>query len=260
MGSRTWASFVLAALASCLSTLPALAETTAWMKNEGGRMRVTALPASADGLVEALLEIEPESGWITYWREPGGSGIPPQITLSGGASLDSIAYPVPKVLHIGTLIDIGYDGPVALPLKLRRTGGDIRLDAFIGICKDICIPFQASFGLRADPTEAAEPEEKARIAAAMAALPAEPDAGFAVTEATAAEDAIRLSLRLPDAAGVTEAILTGPEGYVFTAEGAGTTLSIPLRDLPKGTDLRSQDWRVLLKNGGRAIETRIRPE
>lgn len=260
MASTTRALFVLTGIASLLSTSPAFAETTAWVENEGGRMRVTALPASADGRVEALLEIEPESGWITYWREPGGSGIPPQITLSGGASLASIGYPVPKVLQLGTLTDIGYDAPVALPLELKRTGGEIRLDAFIGICKDICIPFQARFALRADPSEAAAPEEKARISAAIATLPAPPDTGFAVTAAKADKDAIRLSLTLPDTEGVTEAILTGPEGYVFTAEGKGSVLSIPLRELPKGTEPKNHDWRVLVKNGGRAIETEIRPE
>ena len=38
-------------------------------------MRIVALPPDASGHIRAGLQIEPKPGWITYWREPGESGI-----------------------------------------------------------------------------------------------------------------------------------------------------------------------------------------
>ena len=81
-------------------------------------MRLVVLPADAHGQRAGALQIEPSPGWITYWREPGDAGIPPSITLApdGGYTLTEIAYPVPKLIDSGDLHDIGYDGPVTLPL------------------------------------------------------------------------------------------------------------------------------------------------
>jgi DsbC/DsbD-like thiol-disulfide interchange protein len=245
------------ALAACLSAASARAETTPWAENEGGRMRVTALPPAQDGTVEALLEIEPKPGWITYWREPGGSGIPPQVSLTGGGAVLSIAYPVPKIIPLGTLTDIGYEGPVALPLTLGKIAGKGELDAFIGVCKDICIPFQARFplgfaGMTPDPAEVQ------RIARARAALPGAPDAAFSVRAARLSEGRMEIEANLPDAAADTEAILTGPEGYVFTARGTGDRFGFTLKGLSPTEDPKRHPWRVLLKNGGRAVESEIR--
>lgn len=250
---RTWALF--AVISAGFLTTPVMAATTDWALNEGGRMRLTALPPEADGTVHALLEIEPKQGWITYWREPGASGIPPQVTPSGGARLVSMAYPVPKPLKLGDLTDIGYDAPVAFPLVLQDTKGGVTLDAFIGICNDICIPFQASFSLKLDEA-GPDPAETARLEAARKTLPGSPVSAFTVKSVSQAPDVLTLELAVPEPALPTEAILTGPEGYVFTGGGSGTQVSIPLRDLPDNTDENIR-WRVLLKNGDRAIESPV---
>ncbi len=221
-------------------------------------MRLTALSPEADGTVEALLEVEPKPGWITYWREPGASGIPPQVNLAGGATLVSMSYPVPKVLTLGDLTDIGYDAPVAFPLTLKKTAGELKLDAFIGICNEICIPFQASFSLPVDA--GSDPAEAARIEAAKATLPAAPSSAFAVKAVRQSGEALSLSLTLPSPSEDAEAILTGPEGTVFTASGKGPDITVPIPGLPKGSDARTYDWHLILKNGGRAIETGIRLE
>src|SRR3546814_19049068 len=76
-----------------LGVAMAQAETTPWATNEGGRMRLVALPPDADGTVRGALQIEPKPGWITYWREPGDAGIPPHVTLSkpAGVTLEQIS-------------------------------------------------------------------------------------------------------------------------------------------------------------------------
>lgn len=86
-------------------------------------MRVASLAMDADGVVRGVLQIEPKDGWITYWREPGEAGIPPQITPdpASGAALTTMAYPVPKLIENGDITDIGYDHAVSLPFQLKAT-------------------------------------------------------------------------------------------------------------------------------------------
>ncbi|MGO8654719.1 protein-disulfide reductase DsbD domain-containing protein, partial [Rhizobium ruizarguesonis] len=159
---------------------------SSWAENDGGRMRLVALAPDAAGKIRAALQIEPKPGWITYWKEPGNSGIPPQITITpeSGVSLDAISYPVPKHFFKGGIEDIAYDAPVTLPLSLTAAGkGPVAIDAsaFIGICKDICIPFQANFQLKLGPAMQSHPEEEAILQAADASLPKPPSVDFGVT-------------------------------------------------------------------------------
>ena len=108
-------------LALLVTAGPVAAASSEWAVNEGGRMRLILLPETGDGVRHGALVIEPKPGWITYWKEPGDVGIPPAITPAPGVSytVDSVGFPVPKVLMNGDMIDVGYDHPVTLPLTLR---------------------------------------------------------------------------------------------------------------------------------------------
>lgn len=243
-----------------------------WAANEGGRMRVVALSPEADGRLRAALEIEPKPGWITYWREPGRSGIPPQITVSpgNGAALESIGYPVPKTIAIGSIREIGYDGPVALPLSFRLDEpgkpAKLQLSAFIGLCKDICIPFQADFSLALPAESLFLPQEQGVVNAAEASLPAGPSADFSLDGHTLSSDGKRLALRLtlPEAGEAAPAVyLTGPAASVFfeqensKRDGRAFETEIAIGKLPKGYDIHGKQWRILVVDGARAMETQF---
>ena len=85
-------------LASAFMPVSVQAETTDWVSNEGGRMRIVALAPDARGTVRGALQIEPKAGWITYWREPGDAGIPPHISFpeTSDVSLSKISYPISR--------------------------------------------------------------------------------------------------------------------------------------------------------------------
>lgn len=266
--------FLIAAISAAAALAPlysAHAEMSAWVENEGGRMRLVALPADANGRIRAALQIEPKPGWITYWREPGNSGIPPQITIAPGSGvmLDDIAYPVPKHFFNGTVEDIAYDAPVTLPLSLTTAAkGPVEIDAsaFIGICKDICIPFQANLVLKLGPAIQSHPQEEAILQAADATLPKPPSADFDVTSHTMSDDmkTLSLTLALPDeGVGTPDIIVTGPSGHAFTKqiggkrEGTAFETDISIGKLPKNYDIRSQRWGVLVIDGKRAMETTL---
>jgi DsbC/DsbD-like thiol-disulfide interchange protein len=245
------------------------AATSEWASNEGGRMRLVALAPDADGHVRAALQIEPRAGWVTYWREPGESGIPPQITLAPDrkAVLERIAYPVPKPISLGDIREIGYDAPVSLPLDFRANG-DTQLDitAFIGVCKNICIPFQANLSVGLPAAGSAEGTDAAIIAAANGSLPAAPSADFAVQSHSLSADGKTLSLRLtvPEGGGaIPQVYVTGPSGYVFfkqagaSRNGRDVATTITIGKLPKSYTVKGKSWGILVVDGQRAMETTL---
>lgn len=252
----------------------ARAESSDWALNEGGRMRLVVLPADADGKRAAALQIEPSPGWITYWREPGDAGIPPSVTLAPGSgyTLSDIGYPVPKRIDNGDLRDIGYDAPVTLPLVLSgpaggSSSGELKASVFIGLCRNICIPFQAEFQLSLTLSETAKAEEAEIVAAARKTLPEAPSPNFSVQSHALSSDGKQLSLTLTVPEGTTpdgaEIFVTGPSGHVFFGdgerrlEGNALTVALPISGLPRKYDIHGKRWGLLVKAGGRAMETTL---
>lgn len=275
---KTFLSQIARSTAACAAVLmtlaipPARADTTPWASTEGGRMRLVALPADAAGKVRAGLQIEPTPGWKTYWREPGGSGIPPQITVAAGSnvSVESIAFPVPKRLDDGGVRDIGYDAPLTLLLDVAVTDTTkpvvFRSQAFIGLCKNICIPFQADFDLTLAAAAQSLPEETAILDAAAAALPEQPSPGFSVVAFALAEDmkTLHVALTVPEGGPAPEVIVTGPSSYVFTTmenvqrQGREFAVDMPIAKLPKNYAIAGKSWGLLVKAaGGRSMETTL---
>ncbi|MGB3246461.1 MAG: protein-disulfide reductase DsbD domain-containing protein [Sulfitobacter sp.] len=128
----------------------------------------------ADGTRIAAIRIKLAPGWKTYWRSPGDAGIPPHFDWSGSTNLRGvgITWPAPKVYPQNGMQTIGYKDELVLPITIsaRNPGKPVRLRAAldIGVCKDICVPFQISLkatleGAVTTPTPA--------IAAALAARP-----------------------------------------------------------------------------------------
>ncbi|WP_180897504.1 protein-disulfide reductase DsbD domain-containing protein [Martelella soudanensis] len=253
----------IATLALPAFTAMAHAGQTAWAEDAGGRMRMIVTAPDDNGTIRAALQVEPAEGFITYWREPGESGIPPQITVNGSndVTLEAIAYPVPKRIDLAGVTDMGYDGPVTFPLTLKAAPGtlpEIEVSAFIGLCKDICIPFQTTFEI-ASSTYADSAVDTAILAVAATTLPEAPSADFRVERAVNTGLALELALALPDP-GNPEITLASSDGFIVKAPAGAMkdgfyTISIPLKSLPDGQDSIDGDWLLLAKAGGRAMET-----
>ena len=124
-----------------------------------------------------------DSGWHTYWRNPGDSGAATSIawTLPPGWSAGDIVWPAPDRLPLGPLVNYGFSDEVILPVPLKvpanaRPGQTYRLTAAVSflVCSDICIPEDAVLNLDvpvvAAPT-APDPQWGAKIAMAVANAP-----------------------------------------------------------------------------------------
>lgn len=258
----------LSLLSTTLLALPvdALAGVSDWAVNPGGRMRIVALSPDSTGKVEGVIEIEPTPGWITYWREPGDAGMPPQMTLApqSGLTLSHIDFPVPQRFDQNGVSDIGYDEPVALPFTLSATGkaGD-ELDAtvFIGVCKEICVPFQAELSTSLVSFEDAS--ARPIIEAAKTHLPEKPSAEFFAEKPKVGADGktVSVTVGLPDVQDKPEFYLTGPDGYVYfdpllqRADMGKVIATFPLDTLPRQYSFSGKTWRLLVKSGSRAMET-----
>lgn len=120
--------------------------------------------------------------WHTYWRNPGDSGEPTELTWTApaGANVGAIQWPAPEAIPFAMLVNFGYSGEVLYPIEVTapanaRPGETLTFtaDAYWLVCSDICIPEEAQ--LRLAVPVAAQGRDDAtwapRIAAAVAALP-----------------------------------------------------------------------------------------
>ncbi len=113
----------------------------------------SATPAPGQTVTLAVA-MQPEPGWHGYWSNPGEAGFEPRFvwTLPSGATTGTVAFPVPKPLVIGGLMNYVFEGPHALliPLKLPQqlAGGTklpiaLKLD-YLACTDQICVPQRAA--------------------------------------------------------------------------------------------------------------------
>ncbi len=205
---RFWAALVLAAAL----VSPALAQPvrTANVEAELHSARAAVAPGERFTIV---LRQRINEGWHTYWRNPGDSGEPTELTWAAPAGFEvgPLQWPAPQAIPFATLVNFGYEGEVLYPIELRapasaRVGSNATFtaDAYWLVCSDICIPEDARLTLSL-PIAAQgrdDPNWAPRVAAAIEALPTRADGVEATISAGAPA---QLSVALPNAAAVRNA-------------------------------------------------------
>ncbi|GAB4284277.1 MAG: protein-disulfide reductase DsbD family protein [Roseovarius sp.] len=188
-------------------------------------MRVLPGWRTAEGVHIAALELRLEPGWITYWRNPGEAGIPPQFDWRRSRNLEGveIVWPAPHVKIESGLRSIGYSDLLILPLRVlpARAGGDVTLKGRveIGVCRDICVPVD----LRVSgtlPGGARRPDP--RIVAALASQPesaAEAGVRRVACRMSPIEGGLglRAEIDLPGAAGYDTAVVEVGNPQIWVA-------------------------------------------
>ncbi len=102
------------------------------------------------GTVTVALEEDIREGWHTYWRNPGEAGTPTEIawSLPPGWTAGPIAWPYPRRLPVGPLMNYGYEGKPWLLVTLAapanaRPGDIVALKAAVSwlVCSQtLCVP------------------------------------------------------------------------------------------------------------------------
>jgi len=202
-----------------------------------------------------LVELAP--GWKTYWRMPGDSGVPPDFTWTASQPARiEVGYPTPARHADKSGEAVGYDREVLFPVTVTpdKPGNiDLKLDLFFGVCKDICIPAQASASVSLG-TSARDPLGSLRVDTARAALPTP---GDAVTAAEVVmhdgKPALQLTLKeRPEdifVESTTSAYFRAP---VFSDDGRQALL--PIGSLGDVSKLKGQALTITYLTGGKGHE------
>ena len=128
----------------------------AWLVSE-----LDGVPAGETFWVALRQEIR--DGWHTYWLNPGDSGEPTTIDwqLPPGFVAGDIVWPAPERIPLADLVNFGYSGdlfllvPITAPADLKPGDTiDLTANARWLVCKDICIPEEATLTLSLDVAEA----------------------------------------------------------------------------------------------------------
>ena len=108
--------------------------------------------------VHVGLVLQHQKEWHTYWLNPGDSGLPTALEwkLPEGGSVGATAWPIPRKLKLGDLVNYGFEGRMALVAPLQFAPGwqppadqklTIGLTAHWLVCRTECIPQTGEFTL-----------------------------------------------------------------------------------------------------------------
>lgn len=148
------------------------------------RSSLVAEPAAVAGAQPFTLAVrmEVKPGWHVYWRNPGDSGLPPEVTwtLPAGFNAGALRWPAPERIPIATLMNYGYEGEVTLlvpvtPPPSLDPADPVRITAKLTylVCETECVPGSADLALTLPVGEPRpDPDNAALFVRARAALPA----------------------------------------------------------------------------------------
>jgi len=180
----------------------------------------------AGGPRQAGFEIQLAPGAITYWRNPGDAGAPPDFDFSGSTNLAhaEVQYPAPKrIAEPDGSEAFGYDDDVvfAIDVEAADPSKPVRLAVKAGyaVCEKICLPAKANVALML-PEDGATPYA-APIAAARALTPRGLAWGAFGGEIVAL-DAAHWRLCLPASSGpARDLFLEAPSGWWLSDKAEG---------------------------------------
>ena len=133
-------------------------------------------PGAATTLV-LRLAIRPK--WHVYWLNPGDAGVPTtvKLTLPAGVRSTGIRWPAPQRLtHEDGSVDFAYEEEltVLIPIEVDETWVGktvtLKVDSSWLVCKEICVPGEASLSLSLPVRAKASERKLTKFAAAVEAI------------------------------------------------------------------------------------------
>lgn len=235
-------SLIAAILAAASAPATGGGISTPWVDGHGSRARLLAGAAGhGAGQPETFagLEVAMAQGWKTYWRTPGDSGgLAPHFDWTASSNLAAVRvlYPAPRRFRDALGDSVGYAGSVVFPVEIRAKDPakpvELRLSVEYGVCREICVPAEASLALSipAGATVSDSAELTAALArvprAANARVPHDPELRLSEAHLSGDKPRLVLEVEYPGATGVKDLFIEAPDGLyvplpVKTGERAG---------------------------------------
>ncbi|MBF9231794.1 protein-disulfide reductase DsbD domain-containing protein [Microvirga alba] len=239
--------------------------SSAWSQGLHSRVRLIAGGQKEDRIL-AGIEIALDSGFKTYWRTPGESGLPPRFDWSGSENVAEVAiqWPTPIRYEDAGGVAYAYSHDVILPVfvKASEPGKPIKLALTVeyGVCKDICIPASAEL----TATLAGEGQDRAAIEQALAKVPRPQPLGASgelsvVSVEPLPGTQLRFNVTVRTPAGSQPALFAeGPENWYFsTSQADGTNhFVVTIEEKPQNATGPTR-LALTLAAGEQAIETDV---
>jgi len=155
---------LLGLLAIVATALPAVAQSVVQTDNVRTELvaDVSTVKPGEPFWVGLRQTIRPK--WHTYWKNPGESGLPTEITwtLPPNAKADPIVWPTPILFEVGGITNYGFKDESMLLVRITPPAdlaGPLKLEAAANwlVCEDVCIPEEGKFELTLPSGTAAAP-------------------------------------------------------------------------------------------------------
>ena len=214
------------------------------------------------------IKLSMKEHWHTYWRNPGDSGEPTQVTwkLPQGFVAGDLEWPAPSLIRVGPVASFGYEDDAMLlarvtPPRDVRPGTTVNLAADVAylVCEKICIPGEASVSLSLPVSESGALTNAVFDAArSMLPQPSPWSATFGADTKT-----ITLSLRAPDLRGdalrsamffpYDNTLIDNATQQALRTDGQATRVSIERSQIAKSLPQRFDGVLVLEEDVGGKI-------
>ncbi len=272
---RLFASLTAGTLVLLLATTSAsIAASSDWLTVSGGKMRLVTSPSPDGKELNAGLQIKLDDGWKTYWRSPGASGIPPQISFLGSQNVANaeLMFPVPSIFPDGEGLSAGYKKEVTFPIRLNRMSKSapttLSANGLVGICGEICIPVQFTLSVTDNNSVGSQFDIVSALNKAKNNLISHSTDSQHVSEMKfSAKMTSHFAVKAQVPTGVKNAELhvEGPYNWYLSPvratliEGTTAYFVVPLKSLPKDANPTDTKLKVSLVVDGHGTEQEITP-